>query len=48
MNDFGKQDIREVYIKFCVELQIRKDEFFKTIYPTLSEEAKRLLTGELK
>jgi hypothetical protein len=39
-------ELREVEMKFYLELKARKDDFFKTIYPTLTEEAKHCLREE--
>ena len=40
------EQIRDVEMKFYLELKERRDDFFKTIYPTLTEEAKHHLREE--
>jgi hypothetical protein len=40
------EQIRDIEVKMYLELKARSDNFFKTIYPTLTEEAKCYLRGE--
>jgi hypothetical protein len=40
------RELRELEMKFYLELKARRDDFFKTIYPTLTKEAKYYLRKE--
>jgi hypothetical protein len=40
------EQIRDIEVKVYLERKERRDDFFKTIYPTLTEEAKHYLREE--
>ena len=40
------RELRELEVKFYLERKARRDDFFKTVYPTLTEEAKCYLRKE--
>lgn len=42
----SNEEIIEVQAEFEVDLLRRTQDFFETIYPTLTEKAKHLLRGE--
>ena len=44
----SNEEIIEVQAEFEADLFKRRQDLFETIYPTLTEEAKHLLQGELK
>lgn len=42
----NEEIMREVQVEFEIDRSMRTQNFFETIYPTLTEKAKHLLRGE--